>query len=180
MRLFFSIEFSEPVRDALCEAMERIRPCCEQGSFTARENLHLTLVFLGEVSSVRLPAVKEAMEEVSIAGFPLQVGGIGCFHQRSGSLYWAGVETSEPLRSLYESLCSALTKRGFAIEKREYRPHLTLVRKAVLKEGCDRSALAVPVLRTQADSFSLMLSEVRNGRRVYTTLAKKALGGLPE
>jgi 2'-5' RNA ligase len=180
LRLFFSIEFSEPVKDALCEAIERIRTCCEQGSFTARENLHLTLVFLGEVSSASLPAVKEAMEEVNVAGFPLQIGGIGCFHQRSGSLYWAGVEASAPLCALYESLCEALRKRGFAIEKRDYRPHISLVRRAVLKPDCDRSVLAVPVLRTQAESFSLMLSEIRDGRRVYTTLVNKPLRGQPQ
>lgn len=180
MRLFFSIEFSESVKDTLCEAIERIRTCCEQGSFTTRDNLHLTLVFLGEVSSSALPTLKEAMEEVNIASFPLQIGGIGCFRQRSGSLYWAGVEVSDPLCSLYELLRSALIKRGFAIEKRDYRPHITLARRAVLKPDCDRSVLTVPVFCTQADCFSLMLSELQNGRRVYTALATKALKGLPQ
>lgn len=177
MRLFFSIPFSEAVRDSLCAAMDRIRPCCGQGRFTLRENLHLTLVFLGEVPSERLPDAKDAMTDVPAAGFPLEIGGIGCFSRREGSLYWAGVERSEPLCALYDTLCEALRRRGFQIEDRPYHPHLTLVRQAVLKSGCDRTALTVPVLRTRADSLSLMRSELRDGRRIYTEITRKELVG---
>ncbi len=177
MRLFFSIPFSEAVRDALCAAIDRIRPCCGQGRFTPRENLHLTLVFLGEVPPERLAEAKAAMAEAPGRSFPLEIGGMGCFNRRGGSLYWAGVERSEPLCALYDTLCEALRRRGFQIEERPYRPHLTLVRQAVLKSGCDRTALTVPVLRTRADSLSLMCSELWDGRRVYTEIAGRELVG---
>lgn len=175
MRLFFALKFSEAVKDALCAAMDRMRLCCAQGRFTPRANLHLTLVFLGEVPPERLPDVREAMEEVSAGRFALEIGGVGCFRQRGGYLYWAGVERSVPLCSLYGSLCGELQKRGFSIEERPYRPHLTLVRQAVLKDDCDRSAFTVPVLRTRAENFSLMLSERRDGRQVYTEIGSRKL-----
>lgn len=179
MRLFFSLEFDEAARDMLCAAIDRIRPCCAQGRFTPRENLHLTLVFLGEVPPASLSSAEAAMEEVTCKSFELEIGGIGCFRQHGGSLYWAGVERSEPLCALYSALCGALRGHGFSVEDRPYRPHLTLVRQAVLKAGCDRSALTVPVLRARADAFSLMLSELRAGHRVYTEIGKRKLGGVP-
>lgn len=181
MRLFFALEFGDTVKDALCEAMDRIRPCCEQGRFTPRANLHLTLVFLGEVPPERLAEARRAMEEVPATSFPLQIGGMGCFRQRGGYLYWAGVERSAPLLALHDSLCGRLRKRGFHVEEQVYRPHLTLVRQAVLKEDCDRSALTVPVLQSKAERFGLMLSERKDGCQVYTELFGRALtdGGAP-
>ncbi len=175
MRLFFAVGLGEAVKDALCAAMERMRPCCGQGRFTARANLHLTLVFLGEVPPGRLPGLKKAMEEVSATDFDLQIGGMGCSRQRGGYLYWAGVERSVPLLSLYDSLCGALRRHGFEVEERAYRPHLTLVRQAVLRENCDRSVLTVPISQSRAESFSLMLSQRQNGSPVYTELCRKKL-----
>ena len=175
MRLFFAFRLDEAVRDALCTAMERMRPCCAQGRFTPRGNLHLTLVFLGEVPPERLRDAESAMEEVSAECFTLQIGGMGCFRQRGGYLYWAGVERSTPLLSLYNSLCGKLTERGFRLEEKAYRPHLTLVRQAVLREECDRSAFTVPVLQSRVDSFSLMLSERGNGGPVYTEIGTRKL-----
>lgn len=175
MRLFFALGFSEAVKDALCAAMERMRPCCAQGRFTPRANLHLTLVFLGEVPPEKLSDAREAMDGVSAASFALQIGGMGCFRQRGGYLYWAGVERSIPLLSLYDSLCEQLQRHGFRFEERAYRPHLTLVRQAILREDCDRSVFTIPVLRSQADSFSLMLSERRDARQVYTEIGSRKL-----
>lgn len=175
MRLFFAIGFSGAVKDALCAAMERMRVCCAQGRFTPRANLHLTLVFLGEVPSERLPDAREAMEEVSAGSFALQIGGMGCFRQRGGYLYWAGVERSAPLLFLYNTLCEKLQTHGFRFDERPYRPHLTLARQVVLKDDCDRSALTVPVVQTRAESFSLMLSERRDGRTVYTEICGRQL-----
>lgn len=175
MRLFFAIELGGAAKDALCEAMDRIRPCCEQGRFTPRANLHLTLVFLGEVPPERLAEARQAMAETDAAGFTLQIGGLGCFRQRGGYLYWAGVERSAPLLALHASLCARLRSHGFRVEERIYRPHLTLVRQAALKPDCDRSVLTVPALRSPAERFGLMLSERRDGRPVYTELFGRPL-----
>lgn len=173
--MFFAIWLDETLKDALCGVMERLRPCCEQGRFTPRENLHLTLVFLGEVQPARLTDLKEAMEEVSAGSFALQVGGMGCFRQRGGYLYWAGVERSAPLLSLYDSLSGALRRHGFGVEERAYRPHLTLVRQAALRENCDRSSFTVPVMESHVESFRLMLSERRDGRPAYTVIGERKL-----
>ena len=62
MRLFLAILFEEPVKDRLCEAMELIRRSTRTSRLTRRENLHLTLVFLGELREAG--KVREAMEEI--------------------------------------------------------------------------------------------------------------------
>lgn len=65
MRLFIAINFSEDVKDALCETIAELRDAALRGRWTARENLHLTLVFIGE--SDRVDDILDVMEE-AVAG----------------------------------------------------------------------------------------------------------------
>ena len=106
MRLFLAILFEEPVKDRLCEAMELIRRSTRTSRLTRRENLHLTLVFLGELREAG--KVREAMEEIRTGPFPLEIRGLGRFQRDGGDLYWAGIEPSLPLQNLYLELKNAL------------------------------------------------------------------------
>lgn len=175
MRLFYAIEFDRTVKDSLCAAMDKMKPCFIQGRFTPRENLHLTLVFLGEISGTRLTEACAAMDSVSAKRFSLCIGGVGFFRQTNSNLCWAGVETGEQLQTLYTSLCAELRERGFRTGTSPYRPHLTLVRQAILQEGCNRRSLTVPVIRVPVEQFSLIKSELGGRKPVYTVLHTKEL-----
>lgn len=175
MRLFLAILFEEPVKDRLCEAMELIRRSTRTSRLTRRENLHLTLVFLGELREAG--KVREAMEEIRTGSFPLEIRGLGRFQRDGGDLYWAGIEPSLPLQNLYLELKNALAGKGIAVEDRPYRPHLTLARQAVEKPETPFYTLKnrLEPVKTKAAAVSLMKSERIEGRLVYTELYRKEL-----
>lgn len=175
MRLFLAILFEEPVKDRLCEAMELIRRSTRTSRLTRRENLHLTLVFLGELREAG--KVREAMEEIRTSPFPLEIRGLGRFQRDGGDLYWAGIEPSLPLQNLYLELKNALAGKGIAVEDRPYRPHLTLARQAVEKPETPFYTLKnrLEPVKTKAAAVSLMKSERIEGRLVYTELYRKEL-----
>ena len=177
MRLFIAVLFPETFKDGLCAAMEKMRPCCEQGVFAGRDNLHLTLAFLGEVASSQAGSAHAALKAVRAGPFPLEIGGIGCFRRAGGDLYWAGVEKSRALGGLYDALKAELRARGLRTEARPFYPHLTLVRQAVLKSGCDRRAFSVPVMRMRVEKISLMESRRERGRLVYLEKDSQELKG---
>ena len=130
MRLFLAILFEEPVKDRLREAMELIRRSTRTSRLTRRENLHLTLVFLGELREAG--KVREAMEEIRTGPFPLESGAGQISTKRRRSLLGRN-RASLPLQNLYLELKNALAGKGIAVEDRPYRPHLTLARQAVEK-----------------------------------------------
>lgn len=175
MRLFLAVGFDTEIRDALCEAIRRLRACCESGRFTERENLHLTLVFLGEVPAGRVGFVKEAMEQARIPAFMLCIGGVGFFRRPGGDICWAGVERSGALAAAYGELCGKLAEKGFGVEKRPYRPHLTLGREIVLKEDCRSGAFDVPPMKMKVEAVSLMRSDRPEGKLKYTEIYIKRL-----
>lgn len=122
MRLFVAICFDEPCKDVLCAAIAGLKSHARQGNFSRRENLHLTLAFLGETN--RLAAAKQALQSIHTEPFSIELAGLGCF-QRSGSgLWWMGVAENKALAALQQQVVTALA--GFSLEKRAFRPHLTL------------------------------------------------------
>ena len=175
MRLFLAIELSDAVKNQLCAAVDTLRANARSGNFTRRENLHLTLVFLGE--QTRLDAVKTAMEEAAGNSFSLILSGAGTFRREGGDIWWCGVEKSPALAALYTSLCAALRTRGFLLEAREYRPHLTLGRQVRMQPSFDGEAFAasIPAAAMEVKAVSLMQSLRVNGRLLYKCLYRTKL-----
>ncbi len=88
MRLFIAIPLSPALREELTGLQRRMFDAGARGSFTPKENLHLTLAFLGE--RPQSDPVLEALERVTFTPVPLTLAGVGCF----GDLWWAGVSDS--------------------------------------------------------------------------------------
>ena len=161
MRLFVAILPSPAVRDALLAAQETLRP---QGrdAFTRPENLHLTLAFLGEAESAA-PA-QAALEAACTGGaVSLTVGGLGHFVD----IWWAGVRENARLEALALGVQDALRQAGYPVERRPWRPHITLVRRWQGPEP----HLTVPDTAMQAERVSLMRSERVEGKLVYTEVS---------
>lgn len=176
MRAFLAILLEEPVKDKLCEAMELIRRSTRTSRLTRRENLHLTLVFLGEIQGEE--KVWASMERIRTGPFSLEIRDLGKFRRDEGDLYWAGITPSRELQNLYLELRNALVDQGFPIEDRPYRPHLTLARQVVEKPEIPFYTLKnrLAPIRTRAAAVSLMKSERIDGKLVYTELYRKELG----
>lgn len=173
MRLFVAVLLDDPVKDGLCMAIHKLENAALRGNFTRRENLHLTLAFLGETS--KLEDARQAMNRVNGKAFPLAIEGLGKFPRGAADVYWAGVQKSPELMALQSSLCRELSLAGFSLEQRAYQPHLTLGREVVLRENFEEAAFwkTVPEFSMEVHRMSLMRSERMNGRLVYTEIAAK-------
>jgi 2'-5' RNA ligase len=62
MRLFVAINFNDDTRSRLLALGEEIRSHSVRGNFSAPENLHLTLAFLGECDPQQTAAAKAAID----------------------------------------------------------------------------------------------------------------------
>lgn len=167
MRLFTAVRFPPAVLEELRRAQEDLRRQGASGNFTRLENLHLTLVFLGETPEA--DAARDALEEAGSSGtFELAISGSGRF----GDLWWAGVEPNPDLCALAGTLQAALRRRGFSIERRKFQPHITLARQLTAPRApvLHLSRTAMEVTR-----ISLMRSERAGGKLIYTELYGKDL-----
>lgn len=177
MRLFIAVNLSDEIKDCLCACIARLWEHAVSGNFTRRENLHLTLAFIGETA--RLDTVKQAMEQVDSSAFPLQLGGFGRFSRPGGDICWVGVLPGDGLHDVYSSLREALRANGLPVESRPFTPHLTLGREVVLRKPFDSDTFArsIPPMRMPVGKISLMKSERIGGKLTYTEISAKSLRG---
>lgn len=172
MRLFLAIELEEAPRHALMDAIHALKTQC-RGRWTRRENLHLTLEFLGELPDAR--DVVQTMDAISAPPFELTLTGLGRFRQKGGDLIWYGVTFSPALMDLQHKLHAELKERGFRLEHRPYKPHLTLGRQ-VAGAG-ELSGYPAPRITQRVTAYSLMESRRVDGRLTYTVLYRRRLEG---
>lgn len=124
MRLFVGL----PVPSELAQALVRFAQKIElpKARRTPPENIHLTLVFLGEVAEPVLPSIERELSELRFAPFRLTLTGLSTF-PRAGVLF-AQVEPASALLQLQAMVAEGMACCGFAPEDRPYHPHLTLAR----------------------------------------------------
>jgi 2'-5' RNA ligase len=132
LRTFLAVPLSADIRDRLVGLQQRLAKDVGEVKWVEDENLHVTLVFLGDVSAEEIPAVCRATQE-SVADVPpflLGVRGVGCFPTaRRPRILWAGIDPgADPLKDLYEQVSLALETLGFRREDRPYTPHVTIGR----------------------------------------------------
>ncbi len=162
MRLFIAIQLNEEMKDALIDLQNQMYENGVRGNYTSEENLHLTLAFIGEYPDP--DAVLDAMQTVSFTSFPLVLNGFGNF----GNLWWAGLENSPALQAVVRRLRRALAEHEIPFDKKNFRPHITLLRKASMKNG----AAFVDVKNTEmfVDKISLMRSDRGKHGMIYTEI----------
>jgi 2''-5'' RNA ligase len=162
------------VKDSLYQSVEKLKDCA-RGSFTKKDNLHLTVNFIGETNQLKevKQAMDEALEPVNAAEFQLFLHGFGRFQRKEGDIYWIGVEQDNTLWRLQKELVKKLRDAGFYdMDDREYRPHLTLGRRIQIRENFileDFEKQIVPC-RMEVKKISLMKSEQIRGELVYTEI----------
>jgi 2'-5' RNA ligase len=125
MRLFVALDLPWPLRHQLAGLTTGIMGA----RWVPRENLHLTLRFIGEVPNWRAEEVDLALHSIRGRGFPLVIAGVGLFEKagRVTSL-WAGIERSSALEHLQAKIETALQRAGLEPERRRFVPHVTLAR----------------------------------------------------
>ncbi len=123
MRLFTALCFDDEAKKALFAAENSAKEKAE-GNFTIPENLHLTLVYIGETE--RLDEIKSALDEIEFPDFDYEIEGTGTFEK---GIFWAGAKENEKLRSLREIIFEKLANLGFELDGREFVPHITLAKK---------------------------------------------------
>ena len=143
-RLFFAIWPDDDLRGAIEHGVRKpIRR--SGGAAVPARNLHVTLVFLGGVDAAGFEAAKAAAGSVRRPAFDLVLDRLETW-PRQPLLCLAPSETCGPLRDLAIALRDQLDSRGFEIERRPFRAHVTLARKVnrpKAREPIDLPAWAV-------------------------------------
>jgi RNA 2',3'-cyclic 3'-phosphodiesterase len=187
VRTFIAVEVGEAIRSSAVALQQALAKTGADVNWVPAENIHVTLLFLGEVDERDLAAVCRVVADTAAGEppFALRVSGVGAFpNPRRPKVVWAGVtDGAAELVRLHGRLEQPLLDLGcYRREDRPYTPHLTLGR---VKSEADGHALA-PALPKHADwtggqttvnELVLFASELRRDGPTYTALGRGKLTG---
>jgi len=126
-RLFFALWPDRTVRSAVAGLGRAIEG--HGGRLSHPEDIHLTLVFLGEVTEERLGCASRVADGVTAPALELVLDRVGYWPRPR--VLWCGCRAApEPLLALVDGLQQRLRGCGFRPEQRPYQAHLTLARHA--------------------------------------------------
>ena len=176
-RVFFGLEVPDTVKKRLLALQGPVKGA----KWQSRNQLHLTLAFLGTVNEESVPDLCQAAAGVEAPAFELLVAGLHTFGQaeRPRNL-WAGVSGDEALRNLQQQLASQLAEAGFESGHSGFQPHITIARfrkqpgsvAPLLNEHGDERFGPMPVTE-----FVLFESTPGHSGSVYTVIERFPLAG---
>ena len=123
MRSFIAIEipYNKNMEDLQHSIEGRVK-------LVERENIHITLKFLGEIDESMVEKIREIVENCKVEKFKIRLKGIGFFpNERYIRVIWIGIENYEPIVKMAKCIDAKLSRMGFKKE-RDYVPHLTVAR----------------------------------------------------
>jgi 2'-5' RNA ligase len=187
MRLFVAVDPDAPSRDALADVQQRVTRRLASDTtlrWVRPEHLHLTLVFLGEITeSAAAAVIPAAGEPVAQAAFDLSFAGFGAFPPRGAPrALWIGVtEGAASLIALQQEMAARMARLEIPLEARSFSPHLTLARWKSSRPSDRGRALAAPpggpIARMRVDAAVLYHSRLSSAGPSYTELARARLNG---
>jgi len=170
-RLFFALWPDDAVRAALVRAAEH--PRLARGRRVRAENLHVTLLFLGDTAPGQRTCAEQLAETVRASPFTLVIDQSGWW--RRPQVAWVGcAEVPEALSGLVAHLRAGSKGCGFSPEERPFAVHVTVARR-VLREP---TAVPLDPIRWAVDRFSLVESSLSPGGSAYRVLRTWPLGDL--
>lgn len=189
IRSFVAIELPEEAKQGLTRLREKLKR--DEHRFVKWADpggIHLTLKFLGNIPSNRVPEITEAMKRAAqgVSPFLLEISGLGAFpNLKQARVLWVGVGGElDRLSTLQQNIDSALAVLGFPKEERPFVPHLTLAR---IREGTSAperkgfgelvgSATFEDKYPVEVEAIKLMRSQLTPAGALYSCLSVAGLG----
>ena len=191
MRVFVAVPLPGSLLEELAALQRQLKKQVPDRSvrWVRAESIHLTLKFLGDTLTGKIPSIEQALAAVARNAPPctFTVAGIGCFpNPRRPRVVWVGVqEPTGRLAALQDGIEEALASLGYEPEGRGFTPHLTLGRVNRRAARSDATRVGETVAGTQvgtlaevpAASFALIRSLLKPTGAEYTTLKEFPLRG---
>ena len=174
MRIFIALLFPKLIKDRIHNTLEVLRDNYH-GNYTSYDNLHLTLHYIGEVSSEMLEKITDSIMQIEYPKFQIKTANLSSFKNSSKHrLVHVKVLLNAQLKLLHKRVIFALEKAGIEIDNASFSPHITLGRKIEIDfdelNDFKISELVIPITR-----ISIMESKRVGEELVYEEIAYKQL-----
>jgi 2'-5' RNA ligase len=177
MRLFVALS----IPNSVAQELMLLQGGVPGARWQSREQLHLTLRFIGEVDGRDARAIDDALAGIEAPAFSLQLHGVGQFGNRQPHTLWAAARKNELLEHLARKVDTAIRRVGQPQDAHKFTPHVTLARMRNPELDKVREWLTAHALFTSGEfdvnAFCLYSSKLTSDGSVYRVEQEYPLRG---
>ena len=175
MRTFLSLDLPENVKEEIVKIQDIIKKeDLFHGKYTEKENLHLTLKFLGEINEETVEKVKETLEKVKVNSFEASITQVGVFSPEQVRIVWLKLDDADALQKEIDN-----TLRDLFPPEQRFMGHITIarVKKVFDKEKLIETLKKINLEKIQKqkikfDEFFLKKSILTTQGSLYSVIKK--------
>jgi len=172
MRVFIAIDIPDNVKEEILRIQKKLPEF--SGKLTEKENLHLTLKFLGEISEQEVEKIKNKLKEIKLEKFDAGISEIGVFNKNFIKIIWIKLDNCEELQKEIDSKLENL----FEKEER-FMSHLTIARVKNVKDKkkfiSEIEKIKINKINFLVSSFKLKKSDLAGKKPVYEDILEVKL-----
>ena len=173
MRCFIAIDLPKEVKEKLVKIIEKLPKEISRFKAVEKENLHLTLKFLGEINDYKVNWVIEQLKNLNIKKFKAYTKGIGFFpNENFIRVVWIGLEPQEIIKEIHEKIDKVL-EREFKKDKK-FESHITLARIKNIKDKRkfieEIKKIKVPEIEFEVNEIKLKRSKLTRDGPIYSDI----------
>ncbi|MEK6919176.1 MAG: RNA 2',3'-cyclic phosphodiesterase [Nanoarchaeota archaeon] len=125
MRLFIAIFLPEDVKKEIKNTQEKVRKLeLMNARYAETDNLHLTLKFLGEVTTQKADEISKKLSKIKEESFETTISQAGIFTPSEPKILWLEMSGAEKLQ---KKIDETMEEEGFKKEPR-FMSHITIAR----------------------------------------------------
>lgn len=129
---FFAVKLPPEAKNFLNNWVDEHKENYPFKNWVHQEDYHITLAFLGFAEQEMLQKVIEKVKFIleNETSFNLSFHKLGIFGKETmPRIFWAGVFESDSLSTIQKKVYNQCIDVGFSLDKKPFRPHITIARK---------------------------------------------------
>jgi len=178
IRTFIALEIADVIKEQLTHIQRQLMNKGAELKWIKKENIHLTLKFLGEIDENNHNKIFELMNHASenAGSLNLSLSELGMFpDEKRPNTIWVGIGGEvEEVRQLAERCDYYLSTIGFEKSKNNFKPHLTIgrIKKITNKKQFISEVNDIKVSRAafRVKKLHVVKSELMPAGAVYTNI----------
>lgn len=180
MRSFIGIPINNEIKEKISKIQEKFNGTGADIKFVEKENLHLTVKFLGDIKEERISDIDNIKGVIDdYQNFEINIENVGTFPSIDFiKVIWVGANNKDgKLLNLLQDVNDKLEALGFREQKNDIVPHITIGR---MKSGKNKQKVKNAIQDNEniyfgkqtIDEMRLYKSELNEDSPIYETIKK--------
>ena len=173
MRLFIALELDNDIKDKIDKIQNDLSQLGVKGNFTRKENLHITLAFIGDCDINTANKIVQVLDKIDNKSFDMIFENFDFF----GEILYLDVLNNNEFKQLAYKIRTELNQNNICFDKKPTKAHITLVRKISLPYNLDikKYGKDISIQAKNVSSVVLYESTRNNGILQYVKKYEKRL-----